>query len=92
MNANGDDHVSFSAMDVRCSPDGKLVAVSTDKDRIIILETGSEQQVRVEKLSVKRIPTQRCLAFSIETCTVPKMMALARRGLRGIPQANTCSQ
>ena len=33
MNANGDDWVSFTAMDISFSPCGKHILVSTDKDR-----------------------------------------------------------
>merc|ERR1712137_804260 len=39
MNATGDDHVSFTAMHVECSPGGDHLLVQTDKDRIIVMRT-----------------------------------------------------
>jgi len=46
MNANGDNHVSFSAMDITPTPDGKHYLVSTDKDRLILFKYGSSNHVR----------------------------------------------
>ncbi|KAL6058672.1 LisH domain-containing protein [Balamuthia mandrillaris] len=46
MNAQLDDHVSFSAMDLAISPDAKYILVATDKDRIIMFRLGSSQQLR----------------------------------------------
>lgn len=46
MNANGDDHVSFSAMDINATPDGRYYLVSTDKDRMILYKYGSSAHVR----------------------------------------------
>jgi WD40 repeat protein len=37
MNANGDDWVSFTAMDVSFSPCGRHILVSTDKDRCVCM-------------------------------------------------------
>ncbi|XP_031560619.1 COMPASS-like H3K4 histone methylase component WDR5A [Actinia tenebrosa] len=44
MNLLQDDYVSFTAMDISCSPDDNFVLVSTDQDRLIIfdLRTGSQ--------------------------------------------------
>lgn len=39
MNALGDDHVSFSARQLAASPDGRLLLVSTDGPRILLLRT-----------------------------------------------------
>jgi COMPASS component SWD3 len=48
MNANGDDHVSFTAMDISPSPhnDGAYILVSTDKSRVILFRTRSSEQLR----------------------------------------------
>jgi len=46
MNANLDDHVSFTALDLRCSPSGAHLLVQTDKDRLIIMRTGTSLHVR----------------------------------------------
>ena len=35
MNALGDDYVSFTAMDISCSPDDKLLLVSTGINRFV---------------------------------------------------------
>ncbi|CAG8572711.1 3609_t:CDS:2 [Paraglomus occultum] len=48
MNANGDDHVSFTAMDISPSPhnNGAYILVSTDKSRVILFRTRSSEQLR----------------------------------------------
>lgn len=46
MNATGDDHVSFTALDMSLSPDGKFVLVSTDRNRLIMFATGTPFQAR----------------------------------------------
>lgn len=46
MNATGDDHVSFTALDVSVSPGGRHVLVSTDKDRLILFDIERGVQVR----------------------------------------------
>jgi len=46
MNVNGDDHVSFTAMDLACSPSGTHLLVATDKNRIILYRLGTSIQVR----------------------------------------------
>uniref|UniRef100_A0A7S0DEX7 Anaphase-promoting complex subunit 4 WD40 domain-containing protein n=1 Tax=Amorphochlora amoebiformis TaxID=1561963 RepID=A0A7S0DEX7_9EUKA len=46
MNSFEDDHVSFSALDLRCSYDGKYLLVGTDKDRVIMFASNSNKQVR----------------------------------------------
>lgn len=46
MNVTGDDHVSFSAMNVALSPDGGLLAVATDQHRLIVMAAGTVVQVR----------------------------------------------
>mmetsp|Transcript_26525 Transcript_26525/g.37013 ORF Transcript_26525/g.37013 Transcript_26525/m.37013 type:complete len:481 (-) Transcript_26525:224-1666(-) len=46
MNSFGDDHVSFSALDLNSSVDGKYLLVATDKDRAIMFASGTEKQVR----------------------------------------------
>jgi len=45
--AQHDDHVSFTAMDLQLSKDGKHLLVSTDKNRAIMYVTGTPLQVRV---------------------------------------------
>lgn len=45
--AQHDDHVSFTAMDVVLSKDGKHLLVSTDKNTAIMYVTGAPLQVRV---------------------------------------------
>ena len=37
MNELGDEHVSFSAMDISISPNGKYILVCTDKDKLLLL-------------------------------------------------------
>jgi len=44
MNATGDDHVSFTAMYIECSPSGNHLLVQTDKDRIIVMRTHTNIQ------------------------------------------------
>lgn len=46
MNATGDDHVSFAALDLCCNSDGRWILASTDKHRTIMFETGTSLQVR----------------------------------------------
>eukprot|EP01102_Stenamoeba_stenopodia_P009656 TRINITY_DN2851_c2_g1_i1.p1 TRINITY_DN2851_c2_g1~~TRINITY_DN2851_c2_g1_i1.p1 ORF type:complete len:397 (-),score=99.39 TRINITY_DN2851_c2_g1_i1:95-1285(-) len=46
MNSNGDDHVSFTALDIAVSPSGNHILIATDKDRLILYRNGSEVQVR----------------------------------------------
>ena len=46
MNALGDDHVSFSALDLALSADKQHVLVATDKSRLILFQRGSPIQVR----------------------------------------------
>lgn len=46
MNENLDNHVSFSALDLAVSPDGKYILVSTDHDRLIMLKMGTSQHMR----------------------------------------------
>eukprot|EP00741_Cyanophora_paradoxa_P009522 tig00001501_g9222.t1 len=46
MNINGDNVVSFTAMDLAASPNEKYLSVSTDKSRIIVFRTGTGEQVR----------------------------------------------
>jgi COMPASS component SWD3 len=49
MNENGDDYVSFTAMDLSASPhnDGRYLLVSTDRNgRLILFRTHSSEQLR----------------------------------------------
>mmetsp|Transcript_4073 Transcript_4073/g.8778 ORF Transcript_4073/g.8778 Transcript_4073/m.8778 type:complete len:820 (+) Transcript_4073:87-2546(+) len=47
MNAKGDDFVSFTVLDMACAPGGvPILAVATDKSRIILFKAGSSQQLR----------------------------------------------
>jgi len=46
MNSFGDDHVSFSVLDLHTSRDGKYLLGATDKDRVIMFTSNSERQVR----------------------------------------------
>lgn len=46
MNSFGDDHVSFTALDIRTSSDGAYLLAATDKDRTIMFASNSELQVR----------------------------------------------
>ena len=47
MNVNQlDDHVSFTAMDLQLSSDGKHLLVSTDKNRLIMFATATPLQIR----------------------------------------------
>ncbi len=61
MNSNGDNHVSFSALDINISPDGKYILVTTglfrcscallrinfsiDRDRLILYKIGASDHV-----------------------------------------------
>eukprot|EP01132_Coremiostelium_polycephalum_P001094 gene1094-1385_t len=46
MNSNGDDHVSFSAMEFSITPNSKYLMVSTDRNRLILFKLGTDKQVR----------------------------------------------
>ncbi|EGG18376.1 hypothetical protein DFA_03870 [Cavenderia fasciculata] len=46
MNSNGDDHVSFSAMEFSITPNQKYLLVSTDRNRLILFKLHSDQQLR----------------------------------------------
>jgi len=46
MNSFGDNHVSFNAMFVSYSPDGKYLLVSTDRERLIMYRVGCSTPVR----------------------------------------------
>lgn len=46
MNELDDDHVSFTAMHVAVHPEGKYVAVATDKQRTFVYEWASRKRVR----------------------------------------------
>lgn len=46
MNSFGDDHVSFSALDLHSSRNGEYLIASTDKDRCIMFKSNSEIQAR----------------------------------------------
>jgi len=46
MNLNGDDHVSFTAMDLSCSPSGNHLLVATDRNFHILFRCGTATQVR----------------------------------------------
>ena len=46
MNQTGDDHVSFAALDLALSPNGKYLLVSTDKSRLILYPVGMSLQLR----------------------------------------------
>lgn len=48
MNVSGDLHVSFTALHLSISPNGKLLAVATDKHRIIIFTTAMAQDNNVQ--------------------------------------------
>lgn len=45
MNALGDDHVSFTATQLRLSPDKCFLLVSTDGPRLIMFRTSGEWNV-----------------------------------------------
>ena len=45
LNALGDDHISFNALDLSFSPNGKLLAVATDKNRVILMDSSTGQQL-----------------------------------------------
>ena len=53
MNSNGDDHVSFTALDLSVSPSGNHILIATDKDRLILYRTESEVQVPI--LNIKQL-------------------------------------
>eukprot|EP01100_Stratorugosa_tubuloviscum_P014245 TRINITY_DN7499_c0_g1_i1.p1 TRINITY_DN7499_c0_g1~~TRINITY_DN7499_c0_g1_i1.p1 ORF type:complete len:398 (-),score=154.43 TRINITY_DN7499_c0_g1_i1:24-1217(-) len=46
MNLLGDDHVSFTVLDLALSPSGSQLAASTDRSRIILFRTGTPVQLR----------------------------------------------
>lgn len=46
MNATGDAHVSFTAMDLAASPDASLLLVATDRHRCLLMQANSPLQVR----------------------------------------------
>lgn len=45
VNENLDDHVSFTPMDIRKSPDGRALLVATDKDKLIIFPLRSSKHL-----------------------------------------------
>lgn len=45
LNALGDNHVSFTALDLAFHPNGRLISVATDKDRIILMDSSTENQL-----------------------------------------------
>ncbi len=47
MNAYGDSHVSFAALDVSFSPDGRYVLAATDRDRLILFDRATGLQVGI---------------------------------------------
>ncbi|EGC30623.1 hypothetical protein DICPUDRAFT_157617 [Dictyostelium purpureum] len=46
MNSNGDDHVSFSALEFSITPCKKYLLVSTDRNRLILFKLYSDKQLR----------------------------------------------
>jgi len=46
LNQQGDDHVSFTVLDLVPSPDGKYLLASTDKSRLVLYPVGSSAQLR----------------------------------------------
>eukprot|EP01107_Rhizomastix_libera_P016276 TRINITY_DN6673_c0_g1_i4.p1 TRINITY_DN6673_c0_g1~~TRINITY_DN6673_c0_g1_i4.p1 ORF type:complete len:358 (-),score=106.19 TRINITY_DN6673_c0_g1_i4:183-1256(-) len=46
VNSAGDDHISFSVLDVCLNPSGEFLLCSTDRDRAILFEISSKKQVR----------------------------------------------
>eukprot|EP00282_Hemiselmis_andersenii_P030509 CAMPEP_0169467070 /NCGR_PEP_ID=MMETSP1042-20121227/22125_1 /TAXON_ID=464988 /ORGANISM="Hemiselmis andersenii, Strain CCMP1180" /LENGTH=366 /DNA_ID=CAMNT_0009580205 /DNA_START=42 /DNA_END=1137 /DNA_ORIENTATION=- len=46
MNALGDDHVSFTVLDMVLSPNGKMLLASTDRSRLILFVVGTCHQLR----------------------------------------------
>jgi len=38
MNANGDDHVSFTALDLAASQDGRYLLAATDRDKLVLFD------------------------------------------------------
>lgn len=46
MNANMDDHISFSVLNISFSEDEEYLLVSTDRDRVILYRYGSSNPVR----------------------------------------------
>lgn len=46
MNASGDDHVSFTAMGLSSSANGKFLLVATDRNQIILYRTKTAKHVR----------------------------------------------
>lgn len=47
LNALGDDHVSFTALDVSFSPDDRLILVSTDKQHQLLIDAESGRHLGV---------------------------------------------
>lgn len=46
LNALGDDHVSFTVLDLSLSPNGKWLLASTDKSRLLLYTVGTTMQLR----------------------------------------------
>eukprot|EP00935_MAST-01C_sp_MAST-1C-sp1_P000845 g845.t1 len=46
MNEGGDDHVSYTVMDLALSPNGKYVLAATDKHRHILFRPGAAEKLR----------------------------------------------
>jgi len=46
LNQMGDDHVSFTVLDLNLSPNGKFLLASTDKSRLLLYSVGTTLQLR----------------------------------------------
>lgn len=81
MNAVGDTYVSFAVLALAASPDGQLVAASTDKSRVIVFRAFSEQQLRnlygasVEEYDVPTVAFSLDQHFLYATSSLPQTAA-----------------
>eukprot|EP00401_Gymnodinium_catenatum_P030072 CAMPEP_0117481334 /NCGR_PEP_ID=MMETSP0784-20121206/12848_1 /TAXON_ID=39447 /ORGANISM="" /LENGTH=462 /DNA_ID=CAMNT_0005275791 /DNA_START=15 /DNA_END=1400 /DNA_ORIENTATION=- len=85
LNALGDSVVSFTVLALAVSPDRRLIAVCTDKSRIILLPTFSDVQVRnlygavIDEYDVPSVSFSMDRSFLYATSSLPQK-AVPQRG------------
>lgn len=87
LNALGDSVVSFAVLAIAVSPDRQLVAVSTDKSRVIVLRAFTDKQLRNLYGAIAEEYDMPSVAFSADqtylyaTTTLPMTESIKERGL-----------
>jgi len=87
MNALGDSVVSFAVLAIAVSPDRQLIAVNTDKSRVIVMRAFSDKQVRNLYGAITEEYDMPSVAFSADqtylyaTTSLPMTDTIKERGL-----------